>query len=657
MLRLLALALALLPSDVTSTRPAARPWANTAQASITCTTDASGFPHPSYSEASFTITTQQVVSWHATFDPGYPADVGSCNPSGFYYLSTTSSSGVDIPLTTTKQTSGTKLLNPGTYYVGVRNGWMGPGTYTVTYDRSAALQVTPSSRDFGSVTAGGQSAAQTFTITSVGDLPATITSVTSSDPVHFPIAFAGGGAAPKTFSTYFLAGSAQGAFGATMTIHGNNPDVTVADITTTVSGVTSPALPNIACTGSSFLGTADQVAGTPIVGTRSYTNNGSATLVVTQVNVENDAAAVFTADTPPSTSPVGTGVTRAVAVRFAPPASGGDATYDGRLRIFSNDPDEPVKQCAFSATAHHPVPHLTVDPPGTLAFGRVPLTKQLSRPLTLGNAGDGVLQVALKDAWTGNPGYAPFRQHWGAIPIDVVQTVAPMGAKTFEISYAPQVAGDHAIAVGLESNDASAAGAQVVMTGAGFSAAPMAVALVVDAKAGTPPFGVGQAGSLAKLASRAGILLVHSLRAGTESFGAVTTRKASVLVAFAPLTTATIPSSAMALANEPGSTTANRRLALAISKAGAMLSGGDGTKTLVVIGDYHTAIPNEAAQALSQVRTSVPGLRVYIVSCGPAPSAALMSTAISTGIVNDIFAHTSPKPNWRLTSFYYSMYP
>lgn len=655
--RPLALASALLLAGATDARHAARPWASTAQASITCSTDASGYPHPSYSEASFTITTQQVVSWHATFYAGDPADVGSCNPSGFYYLSKTSSSGTDIPLTTTEQTSGTKLLDPGTYYIGVRSGWMGPGAYTVTYNRSATLQVTPSSKDFGSVTAGGQSAAQTFTITSVGDLPATITSVTSSDPAHFPVTFAGGGAAPKTFSTYFLAGSTPGAFGATITIRGTNPDVTVPDITSTVSGLTTPALPNIVCTGSSFIGTADQVAGTSIVGTRSYANNGSATLVVTQVNVENDAAAVFSADTPPSTSPLGIGATRAVAVRFAPPASGGEATYGGRLRIFSNDPDEPVKQCPFTATAHHPVPHLVVDPVGTFAFGRVPLTKHLSRPLTLGNTGDGSLQVALKDAWTGNPSYAPFRQHWGAIPTDVVQTVAPMGGKSLEISYAPQAVGNHAIAIGLESNDASAAGAQVVSTGVGFSAAPMAVALVVDARGTALAFGATPPRSRDRLPARSGILLVHSLRAGTESFGAVTTRNAIVLVPFAPLTAQGVASSAIALANEPGSTTANRKLSLAIAKAGMMLSGASGTKVLVLIGDYHTAIPSGAAQALGQVRTSIPGVRIYIVSCGLAPSATLMSTAISTGIVNDFFAYKPTTPNWLLTSFYYSMYP
>lgn len=656
MSRRLTLALALLLPAATGSRHAARFSATTAQASITCTTDVYGISHPTYHEASFTITTQQEVAWHASYDPGDPADNGSCNPSGFYYLSATSSSGVDIPLTTTKQTSGTKLLNAGTYYIGVRSGWMGPGTYTVTYNRTAALQVTPASMSFGSITAGSQSASQTFTITSIGDLPASITSVLSSDPAHFPVTFAGGGAAPKTFSTYFFAGSTAGAFSATITITGSNPQATVANVTATVSGTTMPLLPNIICSGSSVLGTADQVAGASIVGTRSYGNNGTASLVLTQVNVENDGAAVFTADSPPSTSPLPAGQTRAVSVRFTPPASGGEATYSGRLRIFSNDPDEPVKQCAFTATAHHPVPHLSVQPPGTLDFARVPVGKRLARPLTLSNSGDAALQVTLKDAWTGNTSYAPFRQHWGPIPIDVAQTVAPLGAKTFDITYAPQAAGNHAIAIGLESNDASAAGAQVLSTGMGFTSPPMAVALVDD-RAAAGAFGMNPPRFTRRLAARASSLLVHSLRAGMESFGAVTTRNANVLLPFATLTPAAVASSALVLASDAGSTPWNRKLTLAIARAGAMLSGASGTKVLVVVGDYHTAIPSGAALALNQVRAAVPGLRVYIVSCGVAPSATLMSSAISIGIVNDITGYTTATANWQLTSFYYSIYP
>jgi hypothetical protein len=39
------------------------------------------------------------------------------------------------------------------------------------------------------------------------------------------------------------------------------------------------------------------------------------------------------------------------------------------------------------------------------------------------------------------------------------------------------------------------------------------------------------------------------------------------------------------------------------------------------------------------------------------PPASVLSTAISTGVVNNIIAYTPSTSNWQLISFYCSMYP
>lgn len=99
--------------------------------SATASKDCSLGPPCMRTEAQFTLLIAQTIQWQATF-------TGTSNQGGDeFWLSTVSSNNADIPLTTTGQTSGSKALAPGTYFISIRLFAMGPGTYTVNYNPSS----------------------------------------------------------------------------------------------------------------------------------------------------------------------------------------------------------------------------------------------------------------------------------------------------------------------------------------------------------------------------------------------------------------------------------------------------------------------------------------------------------------------------------------
>lgn len=87
-------------------------------------------------EAQFTLTRAQTIQWQATY-------TGTATQGHSFYLSTVASNLADIPLTTSGQGSGTKLLAAGTYFIGIRLALMGPGTYTVTFNPSLTAEPEP----------------------------------------------------------------------------------------------------------------------------------------------------------------------------------------------------------------------------------------------------------------------------------------------------------------------------------------------------------------------------------------------------------------------------------------------------------------------------------------------------------------------------------
>jgi len=81
-------------------------------------------------EAQFTIPTNQVIQWQATY-------TGSATQGHSFYLSTVASNLADIALTTSGVGFGTQFLSAGTYHISIRTALMGPGFYTITYNPSS----------------------------------------------------------------------------------------------------------------------------------------------------------------------------------------------------------------------------------------------------------------------------------------------------------------------------------------------------------------------------------------------------------------------------------------------------------------------------------------------------------------------------------------
>jgi hypothetical protein len=77
------------------------------------------------------IGTPKFLHWEANY-------TGTSTQGHSFYLTTNPASNqADIALTTSAQTSGTKLLTAGTYYISIKLALMGPGFYTVTYNASS----------------------------------------------------------------------------------------------------------------------------------------------------------------------------------------------------------------------------------------------------------------------------------------------------------------------------------------------------------------------------------------------------------------------------------------------------------------------------------------------------------------------------------------
>jgi hypothetical protein len=103
-------------------------WVGSAAAKVTVTASKDCSTTPcTVMGASFTTVVAQTITWTATYNGG-PTDGHS-----FWLTTSPSANLADISLTTSGQPSGSYFLPPGTYYISINLGVMGPGFYSVTY--------------------------------------------------------------------------------------------------------------------------------------------------------------------------------------------------------------------------------------------------------------------------------------------------------------------------------------------------------------------------------------------------------------------------------------------------------------------------------------------------------------------------------------------
>lgn len=437
----------------------------------------------------FAIATPQTIHWEATYTGGSTA-------GNDFYLSTSGSNMADIPLTTSGQLSGDAFLNPGNYFISIRTFLMGPGTYTVIYNRTATVGVSPTTHTFPSELENDSSTGaeiQTYNVTKTGDLDINgVTAAVDSGAPFFEIVTPPGGTVPTTFRVRFNAGTISGSAASelhtgTIRVKGNsNPaGTTVPDVVVSVSGTTLKREPNVVCAGTNPSPVkANHVTGQTVDFDVRFQNDGTKDLVLTApVGLVNDSpGAVFTEVTAASTSPLSAGQTRAERVRFAPPPTATqDQVFNGHIDIHSNDPDEPLKQCAFSATAHEPRPIIRVEPTThVLNYHDVELGYAFDLGIVVHNDGDAPLVFDVTEANAADPD----KPQWALLSTPLATTIPAGGAPSILVQrFQPQTVGgpyDLTLRVTGTNHPSLPPPIAVTLIGSGTAPIPVNSVLVLD---------------------------------------------------------------------------------------------------------------------------------------------------------------------------------
>jgi hypothetical protein len=425
---------------------------------------------------SFSIATNQLVRWNATV-------TGTPTQGHSFYLSHAGPNMTDIPISTSLAdgfNQGTVFLTAGIYFIAINTSAMGPGSYSITYNLEASINIAPTLFDFGNVLEGTSSPSHTFSISLSGDmLPVNNISITNPDATHFQITSAPGSSAPTSFQVRYNAGTTAGPFGTTLTIHGTNPDgFTVADKTVTLTGTTIPSVPDISCNGSNcagapLLATVDGDVGATINFNKSFDNDGTRQLNITSIVLLQNEGGVFSLNGAPGLAPVPAGGSRNVSIHFAPPP--GEHTYCGSIQITTNDPDEPVIECFFRARAHHPVPRMILENTD-VDYHEVELGFSFTKPIIVRNEGDAnlVINVNIVD-----PADIDIPQ-WSSIEEPNNITIAPGANRAFKEIFTPLALGTYSFQMSVSGNDLLNPSQQVTLHGSGTAPIPIDNVLVLD---------------------------------------------------------------------------------------------------------------------------------------------------------------------------------
>jgi hypothetical protein len=459
---------------------------------------------------SFTITTAQEIRWIANYFGSGTEGNDFClyqSPTNLneFILSSSLSSGLN---------SGTYYLSPGTYNISVQYFGMGPGNYSIVFNRTASIEINPLSHDFGSLLEGETSSPYTFTIRSGGDAddyPVTITNVTSSDAVHFEVSdIPGGQAVPpnRTFKVRFKAGTAAGGHSAVITASGTSP-VGAVTATASVTGETLPKIPDVACGQATTpnLGSADWYTGVPQTFSYSIKNTGSKELILTAIDIHNDPATstAFAWASSPSLAPIPPSGSRPVSIRFAPPFDGGEANYYGHLEIQSNDPDEPVLICPFMARAHHPAPRIFLEWT-EIDYREVEIDYYFHQALKVTNLGDAPLTFDIRVQDPADPDLGQFDLTTGS-----QGPIAGGLSALYEMTFHPTSSGNKEILLVVDNtNEMTPTSTTVTLKGSGTNPIPLSSVLVID-RSGSMD---GLCGDVKKneAARQAGILYTNLIR-------------------------------------------------------------------------------------------------------------------------------------------------
>ncbi|MGC4074464.1 MAG: choice-of-anchor D domain-containing protein [Nibricoccus sp.] len=460
--------------------------AQTVSVSKTCM---QGQPATVSGNGTFTISTAQTIEWAANYTPGSP-----CNGNDFY-LHTNPGNLTEIALTTNGTLSGTHFLNPGTYTISITYFGMGGGSYSVTFDRTATIGLSPASHNFGHELENDSSSDKTISVTKTGDLD--VNSITAAvegaDAAFFSLSALppSNDNAPASFKVKFNAGTISGSAtqvvrNAVVRVKGvSSPAGTpVPDVLLTVQGTTDKRVPDIKYQGTNPAAVkANHVMGEAKAFTARIKNAGTQSLTFTSaITLVNDTApGVFALSGVPSIAALNAGATRDIALTFTPPPTATqDQVFAGHLVVNSNDPDEPVLLCNFTATAHEPRPKIRIEPQNLiLDYREVEVGFSYDLGVIVHNDGDAPLVFDMAEVDPADPD----RPQWSAINAPTAVTVAPGDSSVQRQTFTPTVVGGPymlSLTVAGTNHPTLPPPATVLLTGKCIPPIPLNSVLVLD---------------------------------------------------------------------------------------------------------------------------------------------------------------------------------
>ncbi len=321
---------------------------------------------------------------------------------------------------------------------GVANWTAVLATFLPPAPAHAQLTPSPATVDFGSITSGSSST-QSITVTNVGTASASITQLTASG-----MGFAVGGLNVP----YNLAPNASATFQVTF---GPNSAGTYSGTAALVSDAANSPL-NVGLTGTathppqaqitanpSSLAFGNVNAGSTTSKTIALTNSGNASATITQVS-ETGSGFSVTAIATPYTLAAGASVS--LTVTFAPTTVN---AYSGSINILSDAANSPLTIALSGNGTQVPQAQLSSNPPG-VNFGSLSAGTNAIQTITLTNSGNTAANISqISVSGTG------FSVSGIAAPL----VLAAGGAVSFQITFAPALAGAYSGTVTITSDAAN----------------------------------------------------------------------------------------------------------------------------------------------------------------------------------------------------------
>jgi len=220
----------------------------------------------------------------------------------------------------------------------------------------AAIQVTPSSVNFGSIVAG-KKISQIVSVANTGNISVNISQVNvsssqfSASGLTMPLSLPVGQS--SSFQVWFNATVAGNATG-TLTVH---TDTGVTSEQVALAGIATTAPQQIGVTPASLnLGSA--TVGTTVKGTVTVSNVGGSNLTISSISVSGSPFTVSGLTTPSTIAP---GASNPLNVTYSPTAP---ASNSGSVTITSDDPQTPISLVSVSGTgtATAVAPTITTQP-------------------------------------------------------------------------------------------------------------------------------------------------------------------------------------------------------------------------------------------------------------------------------------------------------